>query len=72
MNVKSPRFKKRVCGQCGNDLVRVSPLKPSDDVTWDTGGAEGSFFCEKCHLHRKFPLVKDEPRDIELAPRARA
>ena len=67
-----PRFKRRVCRQCGNDLLRISPDRPSDDVTWNVPNAQGQFFCEKCHIHVKFPLVKDEPRDIELAPRVQA
>lgn len=68
-----PRFKRRVCRQCGNELIRISPDKPAvDEVTWNAVNAEGRFFCEKCHLHLKFPLVTDEPRDIELAPRVQA
>lgn len=67
-----PRFKRRVCRQCGNDLVRLSPSRPKDDVTWATAQPEGIFFCEKCDIEVKFPLGKDEVRDIELAPRVRA
>lgn len=68
---RSTRFKRRVCRQCGNDLVRLSPNHPIDDLSWNTS-PEGQFHCEKCDIAFKFPLVKDEPRDIELAPRVRA
>lgn len=68
------RFKKRECRQCGNVLLRVQPPKPVDDFSWmsATRTHEGSFFCEKCHIETRATLVKDEPRDIELAPRVRA
>lgn len=53
--------------------MRISPDRPAvDEVTWNARNPEGHFFCEKCHIHLKFPLVPDEPRDIELAPRAQA
>lgn len=65
------RSKRRLCGQCGNDLVRVQPARPTDDLTWNLS-PQGKFYCEKCDLMREFPLIKDEPRDIELSPRVRA
>lgn len=69
------RLKRRECGQCGNELVRVQTDRPNNEFSWGTSTvplAEGEFFCEKCHLRKKYPLVADEPRDIELAPRVRA
>lgn len=69
---RTPRLKRRVCRQCGNDLIRLSPSRPVDDVSWENSHPHGMFFCEKCQLDFKFPLVNDEPRDIELAPRVRA
>ncbi len=63
---------KRECRQCGNELTRVSPDKPQDDLTWFTSTPVGLFICQKCHLQKTLPLIGDEPRDIELSPRVRA
>jgi RNase P subunit RPR2 len=67
------RFKRRVCRHCGNNLIRVSPARqPFDELSWGVPKPEGIFYCEKCDSQSRFPLVGDEPRDIELAPKVRA
>lgn len=66
------RFRHRECRQCQTSLVRISPNKPHDDLRWFTSFPVGVFFCEKCQLQKTLPLIGDEPRDIELAPRVQA